>query len=85
VTWRNTANNNAPSNASINVQKIVWDGATAAGTFVIQYGDATTMLAGTAQATTNPPPVNYDFFGGRVLNDFKVSTLSSGKLYIYYN
>lgn len=85
ATWQNTANNNAPANQDINVQKIIWDGPAAAATFVLQYGDGTAFLAGTAQATTAPPPVNYDFFGGRHLKDFKLSTLSSGKIYIYYN
>jgi hypothetical protein len=84
ATWRNTAGNGAPANQDITIQKIIWDGATAAGTFVIQYGDGTQFLAGTAQATTNPNPVIYDFIGGRRIFDFKVTTLSSGTLQIFY-
>ena|ERR1700719_2121404 len=85
ATWRNTASNNAPQNESINIKKVMWDGPAAGGTFVMQYGDGTTFLAGTAQATTAPSSVNYDFFGGMTIFDFKLTTLSSGKIYIYYS
>lgn len=85
ATWQNTANNGAPANQDINVQKIVWDGATTAGhQFILQYGDATLFAQATAPSTPSAP-VMYDFFGGRKLKDFKLSTLGSGKVYIYYN
>lgn len=84
ATLRNTANTNLPSNTNITIRKVVWDGATAAGTFSLQYGDGTTMLSGTAQATTNPNPVSYDFPGGLSVFDFKVATVTSGTILLYY-
>lgn len=85
ATWQNTANNNAPANQDINVQKIIWDGmTTTADSFTLQYGDGTTFLQGTITGAQFSP-VNYDFFGGRKLKDFKLSALVHGKIYIYYN
>jgi len=84
ATWRNTANSNAPQNQEIHVQKIIWDGATTAGhQAILQYGDGTTFWQATANATPSVPFVS-DFIGGRPLNDFKLSTLGSGTVLIYY-
>jgi hypothetical protein len=84
ATLRNTSNTNLPANQSISVRKVVWDGPTAAGNFSLQYGDGTTLLSGTAGATTNPNPITYDFPGGLPVYDFKVATVSSGTILLYY-
>lgn len=80
---KNTAN--SVFTTPINIQKIVWDsGASgvAGDTFVIQYGDGTTFMQHTLAVAKDTKQI--DFFGGKIITDFKVSTLAHGTLFIYY-
>lgn len=74
-----------PSQFGINVYKVIWDNPTTAGhTFtIVDPQNSNVLLAGTAGVANQD--VEYDFESAPAnWRDFKVTTISSGTLYIFY-
>ncbi len=84
--WRSLQTLNTGTNATgIRVFKVIWDAPSTVGnTFeIVDPVDSTVLLTGTCSVASQDIQYNFDE-NPASWRDFKVTTLSSGTLYIWY-